>query len=226
MKNIIYIFLIAILFFASCTSTRQITNIVKPTFENSKFPVVNWHDNITFELYNIEASGEIIETERLSSLIIPAIVYWQWGQTTRVTINPKAVGNVFRTNFLLYAESLGLSELLDSRQLKVKIETMPSTFIHSNSGLFYFLFFVFGWGSSEYILFEEKDFFVRYEIHEEGREKITGEIQAVNQTAPQVVNRGSLNFTRNNVAQFKVNIGSAARETVEMLMFKMNNLGG
>jgi hypothetical protein len=217
--------LITTFFFTSCVSTNKYSNFVKPKFEEFTNGTKEENsNNITVDLSKLEIVEDIVKSEKLKSQFIPAILFWQWQNNIKCQISPQSVGNMFKSNFIYYSETLGLSEKLDNKKLEIKIEEIPSSFVYANKG--YTIIFLVAYTISELeaIYPEKQNFVIKYKLQENGQAEISEEIHIVNKDIP-IKNIWSTTgkFTRNYVEQFENNIKETAKETVQMLLDKINN---
>jgi len=217
--------LITTLLFTSCVSTKKYSNFVKPKFEKSASETAERYSNsISFDLSNLETIDDIVKSEKLKSQFIPAILFWQWENNIKCRISPQSVGSMFKSYFIEYSETLGLSEKLANKTLEVKIEELPSNFVYANKG--YTIIFIIAYTISqlEAIYPENQDFVIKYKLQENGQEIISEEIRITNKDIP-LKNIWSTTgkFTKNYVEQFENNIKASANEAVRMLLDKINN---
>lgn len=222
MKNIkiIGFVLVVILLSASCVSTKKYSSFVKPKFEELKDSENS--KNITFDLSKLDSLEGIVKAEKLKSQFIPAILFWQWENNIKCQICPQSVGNMFKSDFIYYSESLGLSDKLGNRNLKIGIEEIPSSFIYINKG--YTIIFIVAYTISqlEAIYPDNYDFVIKYEIQENGQENISGDILKINRDVPlQNTWSTTKKFTQNYVLQFENNINEVAKETVLIILNKL-----
>ena len=215
--------LITTLLFTSCVSSKKYSNYVKPKFELSENRMKEKNGNITFDLSKLETIEGVVKSEKLKSQFIPAILFWQWENNIKCNVSPQSVGNMFETSFLYYSELLGLTEKLDNKRLDIKIEKIPSNFVYANKG--YAIIFIVAYTVSglEAIYPEKQDFVIKYEITENGQDILSDEIQIENKDIPMKnIWSTTKGFTKKYVEQFENNIKETAKETVQMLLDKIN----
>jgi len=208
-------------FFTSCISTEKLTSFVKPKFVNSVNETEN--SNIIFDFSKLDTIENIVQSEKLKSYIIPAILFWQWENNIKCQINPQSVGNMFKSYFIDYAKSLGLSEKLENQNLEIKIEKLPSSFIYVDKG--YTIILIVGYSISELeaIYPEKQDIVIKYKLRENGQDVKSEELTIINKdTAIKNTWRTASTriFTKIYVEQFEKNIKETAKEAVD---FFLNN---
>ena len=99
-------------FLYSCVSNQQYANYVNMKYaQQSKTLKSNDYienENITEnEIYNV------VKTEKVKSLFVPALVYWQWNNTIKCELSPKQTFTTFQNYFQYYADSLNIKEKLN-----------------------------------------------------------------------------------------------------------------
>ena len=197
---------------------------MKPKFEKSENETKSENTNITFDLSELETIEDTVKSENLKFQCIPAILFWQWENNIKCQISPQSVGNIFKSNFIHYSESLGLAEKLGNKKLDIKIDEIPSSFVYANKS--YIIIFIVGYSlyQLEAIYPNKQDIVLQYKFQENGQDDISEEIRIENKDiSMKNIWSTTGRFTQNYVEQFNNNIKKSAIEAIQIILNKIDN---
>ncbi|MDR2423919.1 MAG: hypothetical protein LBD59_04245 [Prevotellaceae bacterium] len=175
--------------------------------------------NIVFDYTELDSIDKPVVATKLKSLFIPAIFYWQWNRTIKCKIDPRTVGQAFQEHFLNFADELNLYEKLQGRQLEIKLEKIPNSFIYTDNG--FAIIYIYGYmmSSKEAILPQVKNLVISYKLTDAKQTVQEGRIEIADKNEP-IYNQLKLvkTFTWSYIDVFKHNNKTMAQETVEQLL--------
>jgi hypothetical protein len=218
----IFFSLILFLFSTSCVSTKKYTGFVKPKFEKSVSEIENENGKITFDLSKLDTITDIVKSEKLKSMFIPAIFYWGWENTIKSEIDPQTVGEIFRNSFLYYSDSLGLSEKLGNKNLEISIEKIPTSFVYTNKGYTVIVLVAYVVSGLEAIYPETPEIILSYRLRENGQNIKTGDLTIDNKDIPvKNIWKTPKKFTYMYIENFEKNVKNSAKEAVLTFLQKI-----
>ena len=178
-KIIFYLFILSIpLLETSCISTGKLTKLVDRAMKDS-IPQVN----VPATLPGIIISADtILKPEktvsiRLKSLVIPAILYWQWSKYIDCEIGSRKAVENFARYFNFYADSTGLINKLKDKTLYLTVQSIPKEFVYKYTYINIILIVTNIDLTSETITPQDADLKVEYKLVSVGDELKNGIIK-------------------------------------------------
>lgn len=176
--------LTAITVFTGCVSTRTYSTYVREKLETQLKAGAIQHENILFDLTHLREQAGLVESEKVNSFFIPAILYWGWENTIECSISPSIAGEMFKSNFLDSADSLGLLQNLNGQNLEITVEALPTRFVYTNQGSTMIFIIAYTVSTLEAIYPEEQNLVITYKLSANGQETKAGRITALNTAMP------------------------------------------
>lgn len=209
--------LLAITIFSSCISTKKYASYVAPKFES--VPINRTNNNIKFDLTALHKSDTSIVANSLTSQFIPAILFWQWNKTIQCDVDQTIIGESFETDFLSIADSLKVQDVLKDRQLEIKLEEIPNSFIYTNKGQTIIFIVAYAFSAIEAIAPKLDDVVVSYKLRENDAIIKQGKITVFNTQKPvRNVWKSTKKFTWMYVSQFKENNKRMTEDVINKLI--------
>ena len=211
--------LTTIIVLTSCVSTKTYSGYVEKKLETQKNSTDIQNESISFDLSQLELQNNSVESEKVKSFFIPAILYWGWENTIECKISPAIVGQTFKSSFLNCADSLGLFNKLNEQQIEISIEKIPTSFVYTNKGNTMIFIIAYTVSELEAIYPQEQNLVINYKLIKNGQTTKTGKLIATNKDKPiKNIWKSTKKFTWLYIDKFDNNIKVLTNDIVEQLL--------
>jgi len=211
--------LITIIALTSCVSTKTYSGYIEKKLETQINSTDIQNESISFDLSQLEVQTNSVETEKIKSFFIPAILYWGWENTIECKINPTIVGKVFKSSFLNCADSLGLFNNLNEQKIEISIEKIPTSFVYTNKGNTMIFIIAYSVSELEAIYPQEQNLVINYKLIKNGQQTKSGKLIATNKDKPiKNIWKSTKKFTWLYIDKFDNNIKILTNEIVDQLL--------
>lgn len=216
---ILFILSVALLSLTSCLTSQKMDRYVAEQYGGQlPKPGKKKHDNITISSALTSPTSDISTTQQKTSKVLPLLVYWQYDYRHTCALNPTiAVTNFSNTLHSLYDKGLG--KKLDSGQLELQVEQIPSSFALVDKGHIIWLIYAVSWDRI-YMEADQKELVVSYKFTGENGTAKTGKISV--KSAGQ--NKGLRFFqswksaTSEHLNEYNANVTAMTKSFVTKLM--------
>ncbi len=106
-------------------STKKLSQLATEKISQAKIDTAKHTDYLSFFVSPFPVTNELIQTEQLRSMFIPAIVYWSWNTTIGCDVNPRYLAELFSNSIVVRAEKRELRSKLKGAKVEVFIEELP-----------------------------------------------------------------------------------------------------
>ncbi len=215
-------YLMVMMLFSSCLSSRNIDEWVNKKYANSiKNVETNSGDTI---LISTSGKGNDIGdttslTKQKQSKVLPLLLFWKWHHAHTTNLNEKIPLGKFSQTFLYYANVSPLKTKLAGRKLELTINNLPRTFtVYDNGWMAVPLFYYFG-AEEFYINPVKKKMVVGYRLYEGSKIKKSGviSIQNTDKMYEQFFFRATKSMTYEYLDQYEKNLVVMAKDFVDKL---------
>jgi hypothetical protein len=192
----------------SCISTQKYADYVNKKY-NQKVNTTSFvaNDYIEFDTTNFKNASNIVQTEKIKSLFIPALFYWQWNNSIKCTFSSQQSLGPFYNNFQHFADSLKFNEKLKGQRLVIQLESIPRTFVYTNKGFVIFAIVAYSTTGIEAIFPENQNLIFSYKIYNGASETKAGRIEINNTDGPlKNIWKSTKKFTWLYVDQYENNL--------------------
>ena len=208
------IILIVISIFYSCISSKKYAEYIdmKPSDYDS---TLVYNDFIILDTSAFDTINNFTNTEKTKSLLVPAIIYWQWNTTIECDLNQKQTIKSFNNYLHSYADSLDLSNKLDEQKVIIKIESIPASYTYTNKGFIAYLLLIYMFRAEESITPSNDSLIVLYDIYNNEEITNSGRVEISNIDLPMFnLKKSTKKFTWQYLEQYDLTLKVFARNTI------------
>jgi len=216
MKNIFFLFLTLTLL-SACTGTKRFTHFIEPKLVEMKSDSTPLIPGIVVSIS--DTGREQVRCTREKSLLVPAIIYWQWNYTMKYDMNRQSLTTIFNYQLMRHADSMGLTGRLNGAQLEIDIDSIPSSFRYAHKG--FVLFFVVAYVMSDIEIISPVSTHLVFHYTLTQNEVVTKEGQVIIQNKDTPINnrlKSRKRFTWQYLDQYKSNLNQLSKQAVQELL--------
>lgn len=213
-RNIIFL---TVALLSACTGTKRFTHFIEPKLVELTSDSVPQISGIVISVN--DTNHEQVKCTRERSLLVPAIIYWQWNNTMKYDMNQQSVTTIFSGQLMRHADSMGLAGRLNGAQLQINIDTIPSGFRYVHRGFVLFLVVAYVMKDVETIFPVSSNLVFHYTLTQNGVVAKEGQITIRNKDTS-IKNRlmSRKRFTWQYLDQYKYNLNQLSKQAVQGLL--------
>ena len=203
----------------SCVSTKTYSGYV----ETKILKLINQSEiqseDIIFDLTKLNTQTNLVESEKVKSFFIPAILYWGWENTIECKVDPFIVGNEFKSCFVKCASAYNLYKELDGQKIEISIEKIPTSFLYTHKGNIIIYIISYSMSDLEAIFPQEQNLVINYKLTKDGQLTKSSQLLATNNDKP-ITNywKSTKKFTWLYVDQLFNNLNTLTDDIVKQLV--------
>lgn len=217
--------LLTILLLTGCITGKKIAGYVEPNLVINKAKVDTvMNSDFVFDFTALDSAHVPVQYTKLKSQFIPALFYWQWNWSFHFQIDQQIVAQLFKEDFLYFADGFKLKDRLKGRKLEVKLTKIPNSFVYVDKGNAIMYIYGYAMTSSEAICPENQSLAIEFKLIDGEKTVHEGALEVGNSDQP-LQNRWVTTkmLTNHYIDQFKQNNKRMTVQIVEDLLAEILN---